>query len=65
MDKTTPAYNSGIREGDELISINDKIFTDKSEYSKLLKEEGKEVKLKIRNKSGQLRVIILKLEKLL
>ncbi|TFG93072.1 MAG: retroviral aspartyl protease [Candidatus Atribacteria bacterium] len=59
LDETTPAYKSGIREGDQLISINGETYGDKKLYYELLKKEGNEVTLKIINQNGEYKVIYI------
>lgn len=65
LDETTPAYKLGLREGDQLISINDISFENKKDYAKILKTEGLEAELKVIDASGVEKVITILLEKLL
>ncbi len=64
VDKTTPAYESGLRVGDRILKINGK-KRPLSEYNKLLIKKGNKLTIEYLNKVGEKKVISLMLENLL
>lgn len=65
VEKTSTAYNNGIREGDILLSINNDSSENLNKYRELLKNEGEYVHLKFINSKGEIKKIKLKLKRLL
>lgn len=65
VDKTTPAYKMGIREGNEIISVDGDISGSLKIYNRLLRREGAEVSLKILHADGEIKTHKLKLMRLL
>jgi hypothetical protein len=65
VDETSPAYEMGIREGDEIISINGDSSGNIKTYNRVLKRENADVSLKIKHADGETKSHSLKLIRLL
>jgi hypothetical protein len=65
IEKTSPAYQKGVRQGDQLISINNNASGDLAIYRKLLNQEGETVQLEIVNSKGETDKIATVLTRLL
>ncbi|NOU58721.1 aspartyl protease family protein [Marinifilum caeruleilacunae] len=63
--KISPAYQKGIRKGDQLLSVNKDLSGNIDTYRTLLKKEGQKVHLEILNSEGETKTIRIKLERLL
>ncbi|MEL7124241.1 MAG: aspartyl protease family protein, partial [Bacteroidota bacterium] len=65
INKNSYSYKEGLRIGDEIVSIDNKTFSDIERYRDLLKQEGKTVEIVYKNVEGQEKKIKLKLKRLL
>ncbi len=66
LHEKSPAYLAGLREGDQLISINKKQSNDMATYAKVLRGHvGDEVILSVKKPSGEEKVYTFKLKKML
>lgn len=59
------AYQKGIREGDQLLEINDVIADDVRKCRTLLKQKNTNVKLKIKDKTGSIKTVTILLKRLI
>ncbi|WP_103072472.1 aspartyl protease family protein [Aquimarina sediminis] len=63
--ESSEAYKKGIREGDELLSINDYHGNDLKLWRTYFEEDQKEVSLKIRNRLGDINTVTILLKRLI
>ncbi|WP_299431844.1 aspartyl protease family protein [uncultured Aquimarina sp.] len=63
--KNSEAYQKGIREGDELIAVDNYDGGELSIWRKYLKKEKKEVKIKVKNTSGKINQVVILLKRLI
>jgi hypothetical protein len=59
------AYEKGIREGDQLLEIDDVIVEDIHKCRDILKQKDASVKLKIKNTEGEIRIVTILLKRLI
>ncbi|MGH1384966.1 aspartyl protease family protein [Kordia sp.] len=59
------AYEKGIREGDQLLEINDIAADDVGECRKILKQKDETVKLKLKNEKGEIKTVTILLKRLI
>ncbi|WP_420571986.1 aspartyl protease family protein [Kordia sp.] len=59
------AYQKGIREGDEVLEINDVVAKDIRACRKLLKQKNKKLKLKLKTKEGEVKTVTILLKRLI
>ncbi|MEM6719763.1 MAG: aspartyl protease family protein [Bacteroidota bacterium] len=59
------AYEKGIREGDVLLEIDDVIAADVKKCRELLKQKDKTVKLKLKDKEGEIKIVTILLKRLI
>ncbi|MDH7445239.1 aspartyl protease family protein [Aquimarina sp. 2201CG14-23] len=63
--KDSQAYQKGIREGDELINVDNYDGNELNIWRKYLKEEQKEVKIKVKDTSGKVNQVVILLKRLI
>ncbi|WP_299889029.1 aspartyl protease family protein [uncultured Lacinutrix sp.] len=63
--KNSEAYKKGVRDGDEVLSLNAEISKNIKNYRCLLKEEGKSVVVKVKSLEGKTKEIIIFLKRLI
>lgn len=63
--KDSEAFEKGIREGDELLSINGEKKENVKAYRELLKQENEKVTLELKDKNGVAKTIIITLKRLI
>ncbi|WP_046758117.1 aspartyl protease family protein [Kordia jejudonensis] len=63
--KDSEAFAKGIREGDEVVSINGKKLTSVKVYRELLKQENKKVQIVLKDKKGIAKTVIITLKRLI
>jgi hypothetical protein len=63
VDENSEAYNSGIREGDEVEFINNIKCKDINFYRKILNTEGKEISIGIKNSFNQSKIYNLTIKR--
>jgi len=63
--QNSEAYQKGIREGDELIAVDDYDGNELSVWRKYLKKEKKGVKIKVKDTSGKVHQIVILLKRLI
>ena len=65
IEKTSLAYEKGIRKGDKLISVNNDSSGDIIAFKELLKKEGNNISLTVINSKGETKKIKIQLKRLL
>lgn len=65
VTKSSGAYKLGLREGQQLISINGLKEKSKLFYKNLLKNEGEEVTIIVRQEDGELKTVTIILKRLI
>lgn len=63
--ESSPAYKSGLRKNDQIITINDISSNLVRIYRNMLKKEGKEVTIKVLKPTGETKIYTVKLIRLL
>lgn len=63
--KGSPAYKAGLRQGDRVLKINNSTSNKIKLYKRLLKKEGENVTVKVKNSSGAIKSFTFKLQRLL
>lgn len=63
--EVSEAYQKGIRQGDELLEIDQIIANDMKACRKLLKQKDKEVTLKIKDQEGNIKTVTIILQRLI
>lgn len=59
------AYEKGIREGDQLLEINDVAASDIRSCREILKQKDETVKLKLKDEKGEIKTVIILLKRLI
>ena len=65
VQKNSPAYEKGVRKGDQVLSVGGNTSNNIDVYRKILKQEGKSCVLKLKAQNGTTRTVSLKLQRLL
>ncbi|MBC8753254.1 aspartyl protease family protein [Kordia sp. YSTF-M3] len=63
--KVSEAYQKGIREGDQLLEIDEVVVNDTRKCRELLKQKDTSVKLKLKDEKGEVKTVIIFLKRLI
>lgn len=63
--KASEAYEKGIREGDQLLEIDGVVANDTRKCRELLKQKNTTVKLKLKNRKGEVKTVSILLKRLI